>query len=329
MSDGKKKRMSMLDDLAKATPQSASMISTNRALRSARDAVDGLSVWELDPFQIDIGERIYDRLDLSELDHLRASIETNGQTVPILVRRDPNNADRYLLVYGYRRLEAIRKSTTVDKVKALVATMDEDAATTAQISENNARRDLTFIERALFADRLCETGWGSQTRVAEVLGVTRSSVSMALAIVETISRDLCEAIGSAQGIGRPRWEAMSKLVADTSVDVNDLIQLAGEAHGRVQRALVLGDPVDEPDSSIVAFNDVFQTLERMHRPCPEQTLNPPKTPKKSRGLSGSTSISRTGKGVRLDLPDGEFADWFEASADAIMSELHDRWKNSG
>ena len=42
MTDSKKKRMSMLDGLAAAgtPPAPGSMMSSNRALRSARDAVD-------------------------------------------------------------------------------------------------------------------------------------------------------------------------------------------------------------------------------------------------------------------------------------------------
>lgn len=51
MTDSKKKRMSMLDSLAAAgtPPAPGSMMSSNRALRSARDAVDAHHVWELDP----------------------------------------------------------------------------------------------------------------------------------------------------------------------------------------------------------------------------------------------------------------------------------------
>ena len=84
------------------------MMTSNRALRSARDAVDAHHVWELDPESI-IDDRMADRLDPADVLDLRDAIETNGQTVPILVRRAPGETDRYLLVYGRRRLEAIRQ----------------------------------------------------------------------------------------------------------------------------------------------------------------------------------------------------------------------------
>ncbi|MEC7259149.1 MAG: ParB N-terminal domain-containing protein, partial [Pseudomonadota bacterium] len=99
MNDSRKKRMSFLDSLsaagAPAPAPAGSMMVSNRALRSARDAVDAHHVWELDPDSIDDG-RLQDRIAPAEVDDLRAAIETNGQAVPILVRRHPSTPDRYL-----------------------------------------------------------------------------------------------------------------------------------------------------------------------------------------------------------------------------------------
>jgi len=76
-----------------ASTGTASMMSNNRALRSARDAVDGHSIWGLDPDHIS-DSRLKDRLKPSDVADLRDAIETNGQTVPILVRRHPKDATR-------------------------------------------------------------------------------------------------------------------------------------------------------------------------------------------------------------------------------------------
>jgi ParB family chromosome partitioning protein len=211
MTDSKKKRMSMLDSLAAAgTPAAVgSMMSSNRALRSARDAVDAHHVWELDPTEIEDG-RFADRLDPEDVHDLRTSIEQNGQTVPILVRRHPTESTRYLLVYGRRRLEAIRSSDKVNKVRALIANLDDGAALRAQVSENTARRDLSYIERALFARELLDSSFGTQAQIAEVLNVTRSAVSMSISVAKAIGSELAQAIGPAHGVGRPRWEALAK-----------------------------------------------------------------------------------------------------------------------
>ncbi|MGB0903521.1 MAG: plasmid partitioning protein RepB, partial [Mangrovicoccus sp.] len=56
MSDSKKKRLSMLDGLTAAgisAPPAKPMVQSNRALRSARDAVDSHKVWEINPWEIE------------------------------------------------------------------------------------------------------------------------------------------------------------------------------------------------------------------------------------------------------------------------------------
>ncbi len=328
----KKKRMSMLDGLAAAgQPPPApgtSMMSTNRALRSARDAVDSHQVWDLDPDKVEDG-RIADRLDPHDVADLRDAIETNGQTVPILVRRHPTEPERYLLVYGRRRLQAIRNSAKVQTVRALIASMGDDAAVRAQISENMARRDLSFIERALFAQDLVETGFGNQTQVAEVLTVTKSSVSMAIAIAEMIGRDLIRAIGAAHGIGRPRWEALGKAMEARQIDRDRLIEIAGSVRSQAEVEMVVDDASAEPNEvSIKAFEAVLAAVDLPEHRKSDRAA-PARTPKLSVDLTvggrKTGRLVRSAKGVSLDLEKGPFADWIEAQSQDLIEELHARW----
>lgn len=333
----RKKRMTMLDGLAAAghapPAPGTSMMSTNRALRSARDAVDSHQVWELDPDTIEDG-RIADRLDPDDVVDLRDAIETNGQTVPILVRRHPSTPDRYLLVYGRRRLQAIRNSAKVQTVRALIASMGDDAAVKAQISENMARRDLSFIERALFAQELVESGFGNQTQVAEVLTVTKSSVSMAIAIAEMIGRDLIRAIGPAHGIGRPRWEALGKAIEERQINRDRLIEVAGSLRSEAEVAMVIDDASAEPNEvSVRAFEAVFDAAGVPERP----TAKPKAPPARPRKLSVNLTVDgrtaaklvRSSRGVSLDLEKGPFADWIEAQGQPLIEELHARWLQRG
>ena len=329
MTEEKKKRMSMLDSLAAAGPPPVpgSMMFSNRALRSARDAVDSHHVWELDPASI-IDSRIADRLDPSDVQDLRESIEANGQTVPILVRRHPIEPDRYLLVYGRRRLEAIRHSDRVKKVRALVANLDDDAALRSQISENTARRDLSFIEKALFARELVSTGFGTQSEVAEVLTVTKSSISMALGILETIGPDLATAIGPAHGVGRPRWEALARAIEEKNADRLHLIQVAEQARSRAAPAEVLENVVANPeDASALAFEAVSLALTTpIQRPCPPNLVagRPATRPLVVSGQRHGT-IRRTESGITIKLTSGQFSDWLDLEVDAVIEELHARW----
>lgn len=330
MTSSKKKRMSLLDNLAVAgapSPAGAtSMMSNNRALRSARDAVDGHRVWELDPEFIADG-RLKDRLDPKDVADLRDAIDTNGQTVPILVRRHPSEPDRYLLVYGRRRLEAIKSSEKVDKVRAIVANIDDDAAVRAQISENMARRDLSFIEKALFAQELIENDFGTQSQVADILTVTKSSISMALAIVELVGKEVIQAIGPARGIGRPKWDALGKAIAEKSVDRARLVRIADDIHTQADVASVVEDQLPDPaDVSNEAFEAVVKAVgiasrERSAPPSPAR----PRSKALQIGGARAGAIKRTSTGVSISLESGAFADWIEAEAQELIDDLHRRW----
>ena len=302
-------------------------MTANRALRSARDAVDSHSVWELDPWSIE-DTRLTDRLDPSDIEDLRDAIEANGQTVPILVRRHPSKEDRYLLVYGRRRLEAIRQSEKVAKVRALVAQLDDTEATRAQISENMARRDLTFIEKALFARELVESGFGTQSQVAEVLTVTKSAVSMALTIVDTVTPDLARAIGPATGIGRPRWEDLAKGIEATGADPGHLASIA--ASTREQAALDLSGDDPQADPSVAAFEAVLAEVQPRGLPSrPKLSRDKPRI--RTLQVEGRRlgTLRASGQGLRIEIDDSGFAHWVEQRADLILEELHARWKTRG
>lgn len=327
MTDSKKKRMSMLDSLAAAgtPPAPGSMMSSNRALRSARDAVDAHHVWELDPVEIE-DERYSDRLDPKDVDDLRASIEQNGQTVPILVRRHPAETNRYLLVYGRRRLEAIRASDKVKKVRALIANLDDTAALRAQVSENTGRRDLSYIERALFAQELLANGFGSQAQIAEVLNVTRSAVSMSISVAKSIGTDLARAIGPAHGIGRPRWESLAKELSNTGMGMDELCRVASDARGK---AAAVEQAEEEPqlDPSVAAFEAVVRHVKKTTGPSLGRKPRPKATPLLIDGAPAG-AIKRSARAVRLDLTDVDdaFAQWLDARAQDVLDELHDRWR---
>jgi len=327
MTDSKKKRMSMLDSLATAGPPpvAGSMMSSNRALRSARDAVDAHHVWELDPAEIE-DERYSDRLDPKDVHDLRASIEQNGQTVPILVRRHPTDGNRYLLVYGRRRLEAIRASDKVSKVRALIANLDDTAAVRAQVSENTGRRDLSYIERALFAQELLASGFGSQAQIAEVLNVTRSAVSMSISVAKAVGTALAQAIGPAHGVGRPRWEALTKELPDSGVRHDELCQVALDVRAKAAAREQIDDE-PQADPSLAAFEAVARHMKKIAGPTRGKKPRP-----KPRALmiDGTPvgAIKRSNRAVQLDLMDVDdaFAEWLDAHAQYVLEELHDRWR---
>ena len=193
-----------------------------QTLRNAPDALEGRrlrgGVFEIDPAQIVTEGRLDDRLQI-EVEGLSSnrpsvticagSISKNGQRVPVLVR--PLEGDRYNLIYGRRRLEACRELGI--KVRAIVTEVEGDQALRDQLLENQERRDLSFIERALVATALLdgdhlEGAERTNRGVAEVLNLHEAGVSQLLSVVRTVGEELIQAIGAAPGIGRPRWEEL-------------------------------------------------------------------------------------------------------------------------
>lgn len=85
-------------------------------IKSERDRLKALveagggAIRELDPSKIDpspFPDRLPDD-DASDFEAFRNSIRSEGQKVPIQVRKSQSSPDRYQVIYGHRRLQAAR-----------------------------------------------------------------------------------------------------------------------------------------------------------------------------------------------------------------------------
>jgi ParB family chromosome partitioning protein len=149
------------------------------------------------------------RTDDEEVIELAASIRAQGQLIPILV--SPTSGGRFRIVYGRRRLAALRHLGLA--AKALVRELDEDQAVIAQGQENSFRKDLSWIEKAVFAKQLLDAGKSDQL-VCDALNIDQKArkegdkltgLSRMRQVTSRISSDLIEAIGPAPKTGRDRW----------------------------------------------------------------------------------------------------------------------------
>jgi len=189
---------------------SRSLDQFHNELQTAQDLVaSGAAIVELDPADIDASD-LQDRLESNADDHaaLVHAIRENGQQVPILVRPHPEISGRYQVAYGHRRVAACREIGC--KVRAVVRKLTDRELFVAQGQENSARRDLSFIERALFAHRLEERGI-DRAAIMAALDVDKTEVSKLISVTKAISHDLVQAIGPAPKAGRPRWLALVDL----------------------------------------------------------------------------------------------------------------------
>ena len=127
-------------------PNTGAMSGVKSTLRD----LSSNAVREIDPAMIDDGGP-KDRLAIVDADvaDLAESIRLHGQQVPIMVRPLADTPGHYRIVYGRRRLRALRLVGI--SAKALVRSLTDEQAILAQGQENNLRLDPSFIEKALFA----------------------------------------------------------------------------------------------------------------------------------------------------------------------------------
>lgn len=178
------------------------------------------SVMEIDPTLIEAGG-LPDRLEHDEEANrlLRDSIATYGQQVPVLVRPHPEKEGRFQIVYGRRRLLALRELS--QPVKALVRELDDRELVLAQGQENSARRDLSFIEKVNFAGQMEAQGYDRKI-IGDALSIDKTLVSRMLSVAGRVPMEVIAIIGAAPSIGRDRWLRLAELLDETGTDPGEL-----------------------------------------------------------------------------------------------------------
>ncbi|WP_234843352.1 plasmid partitioning protein RepB [Sinorhizobium meliloti] len=186
------------------------MQSLDEMAENSMRVLEGETIISLDPDLLEASP-FADRIDGSDDDFaaLVAAIAQAGQSSPILVRPDPDVAGRFIIVYGHRRARAARQLGI--PVRAVVKPIEDIAHVIAQGQENTARSDLTFIEKALFGRKLIGSGIDKDT-VKSALTIDDTLLSRMLAVAEHVPEDVLDALGSARGVGRDRWEELKKLL---------------------------------------------------------------------------------------------------------------------
>ncbi len=253
------------------------------------------SILEVDARMID-NAGLKDRLDKDDpdLEMLIASIQTYGQQVPVLLRVNPNDPERYEVVYGRRRVAALK---ALDQpIKALIRDLDDKALILAQGQENTARKDLTFIEKANFARQMRDAGYDRKI-IGDALAMDKTLISRLLNVADSVPVDLIEAIGSAPNIGRDRWLALADKIGD-----GDFVKAA------------VGDTSD------ARFNAVMQATvpPKPAKPAAQKTT----TKVGQTGVEVTRSATKTTLTISAKTSAG-FDDWLVEN----LAEIHRSWAN--
>ncbi len=182
-----------------------------RALRAALEKGD--RIVSLDTALI-AASFVSDRLtpedeDDAEFAALVESFREAGQQVPILVRPLERGETRYQVAYGHRRLKAARRLGM--PVKAIIRSLSDEELVLAQGKENAERRNLSFVEKAMFAKALSARGL-SRKVIGEALGgLKKDEMSRLAKLTDHVPESIIRRIGPAPKIGRERWLAFAEL----------------------------------------------------------------------------------------------------------------------
>jgi len=122
------------------------------------------------PFQ---PRRVFGEESLSEL---ADSISQYGVLQPLLVRKDPNDADKYEIIAGERRWRAAQKAQ-VHEVPVIVLELSELDAVKIALIENLQREDLDPIDEAMGYKRLLDDYDQTQDDLAKAVGKSRPHIT--------------------------------------------------------------------------------------------------------------------------------------------------------
>lgn len=210
-------------------------LSLNAMTREAEEArllrqalSEGERVVAVHPEKID-SSFVEDRLRLDDQDDedlatLIASMRESGQQVPVLLRNHPEKPGRYQTAYGHRRIRAASRLGI--EVKAIVRSLSDDELVLAQGKENAERRNLSFIERAVFAKNLLAGGFDRKV-IGEALSVQKSELSRLLQVVESVPDAIIRAIGAAPKAGRDRWMKLGELLTSEKARASAVAEVSG------------------------------------------------------------------------------------------------------
>ncbi len=128
--------------------------------------------------------------DDDKLEELADSIKANGVVQPIVVRPSDEDAGRYVLIVGERRLHASKKAgKTV--IPAIVRKVSLQQAAEMTIVENLQRDDLSPLEQAQAFKVLSQEFSMTQAEIAERVGLSRESVANYMRLLK-LPRDVMQ-----------------------------------------------------------------------------------------------------------------------------------------
>jgi ParB family chromosome partitioning protein len=286
---------------------------------NTKKLMEGEVIVDLDPRLIDVSF-VADRLsdDGEEYEELKQAIKAASQTTPILVRPSLSDSQRFMVVFGHRRLKVAKELGI--PVKAVVKKLDDITSAIAQGQENSARSNLSFIERAYFAQNLIASGMTKDV-VRSSLAIDEAMLSKMLGVVEAVPASILKVLGASKKIGRDKWLSLRQLLLAPA-----LLKVATE---RAETAEFVELTEDK------RFDELHDFLKRY------KVKSAAKKPKASAPVKDWTSsdtslnfvMNAKSKKVAIELSNVEakpFSEWLSAHMDRLYDEYRgSKQENNG
>ncbi|MFG6083728.1 plasmid partitioning protein RepB [Paracoccus litorisediminis] len=321
--------------------EGSTMLATSR-LSAGLMELHSNTIRDLNPSSISEGG-LRDRIALDDegIAELAESIKVNGQHVPIMVRPLPGQTDRFQIVYGRRRLAAIRLIGNLP-VRAIVRNLKDEEAIIAQGQENHQRLDPSHIERALFALELRHAGYSTEV-IQQAVGLDRFSVSRFIKLAQDIPMQIIEGIGAAHDVGRRYWREFGDLLitaGETGIeDVTHLLSGAqAQAMTSAERFHLAHDHLKSASQNLIDTADGAADAVEGPKPQQNQVVKAPMLSRGSTrakfGLKGMARVEMKAddKAVSLTVKvkeSPEFSEWLRKHAESVVADLEKRWIDEG
>jgi len=253
-----------------------------------------------------------DRLELTavnsdpeEASDLAQSIQDSGQQVPVLLRPSAEQDGYFDVIYGRRRILACQQLGI--PVKALIRTLDDTEALMAKGLENASRTELSFYERARFAQAILDQGH-SREQARQALAISKNTLSQLERITRLIPPELGDVIGAAPGAGRPKWMALASALEKGGARPMDVVNAVYD----------LGADLDSDQRLQAALDHIAKRGARSERTQAKPTM--PGIAIKSGKSSIALTVKRAGETK-------EFADWLDENLDDLIRESFQSFQN--
>jgi ParB family chromosome partitioning protein len=330
-----------LDDIEEVPSQNFSQKSALSHMRHGLKDLAENSVREVKTDFI-LDSEVRDRLPFTEdaVADLISSIQTYGQQIPILVRYIKDRPGYYEIVYGRRRLMALKALGL--SAKTIIRDIDDRNALFIQAQENHYRINPSFIEDAMMASSLKAKGMSTED-VAEAINTHKATISRMSHVANSIPYILIEIIGPAPGTGRRPWLELADMLAANKLDTDTIIQKLQEQIDmeiatsddrfksvfQIVQEMIFRGPNEADETDETAETDAQKGM--APSPPAERSLSfKPDVPRIAIGDGFSFgTVKQSDKSVVISInvkKSTEFGDWLVANAERFLPSLYDEWQ---